>query len=320
MATSGSVNFSTSRDEIIKYALLNVGGIAQGGTPTATQYTDCAFLLNGIVKLWQTEGMPLWALKQGYIFPIHDTNQVLLGPTGGKASHSYTQTTIGADEASGQTVITVASISGISNTDIIGIEQDDGTIHWTTVNGAPASTEVTLTTALTDEASEGNYVYAYPTSAQIHRPLRIIHAYTYDFANSTGQPLTLVSSTDHFDLGHVEIESYPLQFAYSPQLTNGIFRFYPRFQDGNKIIVIYFQRPFEDFDASSDEPDFPQEWYLPLVWMLSWALGPSHGVPIDERRVWFAEANALKEQLLSFGMEEGSIRFEPWQDFTSRWN
>jgi hypothetical protein len=320
MATSGSVNFSTSRDEVIKYAYLNVGGIASGGTPTATQVTDAAFLLNGIVKMWQTEGMPLWALKTGYIFPIHDTNQVLLGSGGGKASHSYVQTTIDGDEASGQTVITVSSATGISNTDIIGIEQDDGTIHWTTVSGAPSGDDITLAAALSDEASDGNYVYAYATTAQIHRPLRIIHAYSYDFGSNVSQPLTLVSSTDHFDLGDKETESYPLQFAYQPTLTTGIFRFWPRFQNGDKFIVIYFQRPFEDFDAAGDEPDFPQEWFLPLTWMLSWALGPSHGIPIDERVMWYKEATALKEQLLSFGMEEGSVRFEPWQDYTSRWN
>ena len=89
MSTSGSVNFATSRDEVIKYALLNVGGIAEGGTPNATQITQCSYYLNGIVKLWQTEGMPLWALKTGYVFPIHDTNEILLGPSGGKASRNH---------------------------------------------------------------------------------------------------------------------------------------------------------------------------------------------------------------------------------------
>lgn len=315
MSTSGSVNFSTSRDEVIKYALLNVGGIAAGGTPSATQYTDCAYLLNGIVKLWQTEGMPLWALKTGYVFPIHDTNEVLLGPSGGKASISYTQTTIGADEASGQTDITVTSITGISSTDIIGVEQDDGTIHWTTVNGAPSGTTVTLTAALTDEASDGNFVYTYATTAQIARPLRIINAYNYDFSSETSQQMTLVSSTDHFDLGNASVESYPFQYAYSLQLTNGIFRFYPRFQDGNRIVVIYFQRPFDDFDASADEPDFPQEWYFPLGWMLSWAIAPQYGIPLNERKMFLQEAMMLKEQVLSFGMEEGSVRFEPYVEF-----
>lgn len=312
MSTSGSVNFATSRDEVIKYALLNVGGIAEGGTPSSTQLTQCSFYLNGIVKTWQTEGMPLWALKTGYIFPIHDTNQVLLGPSGGKASTSYTQTAIGADEASGQTAITVDSITGISDTDIIGIEQDDGTMHWTTVSGSPSGTTITLAAALTDEASDGNYIYSYPTSAQIQRPLRIINAYGYDFSSSTSSMMTLVSSTDHFDLGNASVESYPFQYAYQPLLTNGKFLFYPRFQDGNRIVVIYFQRPFEDFDAAADEPDFPQEWYFPLAWMLSWAIAPQYGVPLSERKLFLQEATLLKEQVLSFGMEEGSVRFEPY--------
>ncbi len=37
MATSGSTNFSTSRDNLIKGALRLVGGIGQGETPTTDQ-------------------------------------------------------------------------------------------------------------------------------------------------------------------------------------------------------------------------------------------------------------------------------------------
>src|SRR3990167_4387248 len=125
MATSGSVNFATSRDSLIKYALLNVGGIGEGDTPTSTQYTDGAVYLNMIMKSWHNDGMPLWALKEGYILPVSDTNSINLGPSGGHATLTYTRTTLGGDEASGQTSLTVASITGISNADNIGIELDD---------------------------------------------------------------------------------------------------------------------------------------------------------------------------------------------------
>ncbi len=65
-------------------------------------------------------------------------------------------TTVNANEAGGQTVITVADISGFSDTDFVGIILDDGTQHQTTINGAPAATEITITDALPSAASIGN--------------------------------------------------------------------------------------------------------------------------------------------------------------------
>lgn len=314
MATSGSVDFATSRDSLIKYALINIGALEEGGTPSATQLTNASVLLNMIVKAWMADGMPLWALKTGYIFPIHDVNSVLLGPTGGKAAITFDRSTIGSDEASGQTVITLADATGFAASDVIGVELDDGDMHWTTINGAPSGNDVTLTTALPSAAGEGNQVYAYPTSAQIVRPLRIIHAWVHDYDNNTDYQIFPVAKTEVFDFSNKEIESYPIQYAYDPQLTNGVFHFYPRFQNGNKVVNILYHRPFEDFDAANDEPDFPQEWYMALLWMLSWALAPSHGIPLQERRMLLMEAEKLKAEALSNGQEQASLYIAPNTD------
>lgn len=64
MATSNSTDFSVTRDEIIKRALRLIGAVAQGETPTADQISEASVALNGLVKAWQADGMPLWALKQ----------------------------------------------------------------------------------------------------------------------------------------------------------------------------------------------------------------------------------------------------------------
>ena len=63
MATSGSTDFSVSRDDIIKRALRIIGVVAQGETPTTNQTTEAAVALNGLVKAWEADGMPLWAIK-----------------------------------------------------------------------------------------------------------------------------------------------------------------------------------------------------------------------------------------------------------------
>lgn len=62
MPTSGLWNLTTNRDAIITRALRIIGAIGQGETPSATAVTEAAEALNDLVKEWQTDGMPLWAI------------------------------------------------------------------------------------------------------------------------------------------------------------------------------------------------------------------------------------------------------------------
>lgn len=64
MATSGSTDYSVNGTTIINGALRIIGAIAQGETPTATQTSEALEALNMMVKAYQVDGMPLWAIKQ----------------------------------------------------------------------------------------------------------------------------------------------------------------------------------------------------------------------------------------------------------------
>ena len=64
MSTSGSTDFSINRDALISRALRLIGVVAQGETPTTDQVSEAALALNSLVKAWQADGMPLWAIKQ----------------------------------------------------------------------------------------------------------------------------------------------------------------------------------------------------------------------------------------------------------------
>lgn len=311
MATSGSTNFATSRDGLIKAAYQNIGVVGQGATVNSTQYTEAAILLNMVVKTWNVKlGMPLWALKTGYILPIADTNSMAIN------SHcvtTYRQTTLTADSVASATTLTVDSITGILASDQIGIELDDGTIHWTTVSGSPSGSTITIASGVVSAASTGNVVYAYTASSdRVTRPLRVFHAYSKNVTGNSDTLIEIIAHKDYAELGTKTTESYPTQLYYDTQLGNSAtFYWYPRFGNGDRVIVIRYHRPFEDFDASSDEPDFPQEWYLPLLWTLSWLLAPRGAVPLDVRRQWRAEAKELLEEVSDSLMEEGSVFFQP---------
>ena len=65
MALSSSRDFETVRNDIIESALRKVGAIAQGQTPSPSQYTNCAKALNSIVKSLQAEQVFLWESSIG---------------------------------------------------------------------------------------------------------------------------------------------------------------------------------------------------------------------------------------------------------------
>lgn len=78
MATSGSTDYSQTRDDIIKRALRLIGALAQGESPTTDQVTEAAVALNGLVKAWEADGMPLWAIKERTITLQANTNTYTL--------------------------------------------------------------------------------------------------------------------------------------------------------------------------------------------------------------------------------------------------
>lgn len=309
MTTSGSVDFSVSRDNLIEDALRTAGIIGVDDSASSTQLTWAARLLNMMVKAWQPLGIALWARKTGWILPQTDVNEIDLGPSGDHATLSYTQTQIATAGTSGDSTIEVDSITGISSGYYIGIEQDDGTMQWTTVNGAPSGTTVTLTAALTGDVDVDGYVWVYQT--KIVRPLRITEAYVRNETGKTEILIDVLAKQEYELLGAKEVDGVPNIIAYDPLLTDGKAYIYPRIQDGETLIKIVFQRPFEDFDAAGDTPDFPQEWYLALMLNLSVLLAPAGGLPVTDRKLLIQEATMALEMAKSGDTEEGSLKIQP---------
>jgi len=64
MTTSGTTTFSINRDQLIAGAYRLAGVVASGESPTANQVTEGAEALNMMVKAWEADGLPLWAIRQ----------------------------------------------------------------------------------------------------------------------------------------------------------------------------------------------------------------------------------------------------------------
>lgn len=324
MASSNSFDFVVSRDTLISLAHQHIGATGEGETPSTSQVSEAANLLNMIVKLRAADGMPLWAIKRGTLLPTTSTSSI---QTNSHVVTFYDSTSLASAAAANATAITISAAGTIANSDQIGIELDNGDMFWTTVSSGGGTTSLTLASGITSAASAANRVYAYTASAdRVQRPLSILEANMLDVVSSASWSAEVVARSDYFNLGNRTSEGTPNQIYYDISLgattadptssSNwyGIIYFYPRFQDGKKVIEFTYQRPFADFDNSTDHPDFPQEFYLPLMLELAALLGPKYGVSIEERSRLFSEAKMYREEALTTVEPEGSFRIVP--DYT----
>jgi len=307
MATSGSTNFSVDRDTIITEALEHIGVLAEGDSPTAAQLTSCARTLNMMVKSWQTDNLHLHTIKKAYLFLAKNTHEYSLSSSGDNYTYSYVKTQIATAGSSGDSIIYVDSITGISNADYIGIELDDGTLQWTTVNGAPSGSTIPLTASLTDDVAVDNYVFAYTTKAD--RPMDIVKASVRNTSN-VDVAVNNILRSEYVELSNKTTDGQVSQVWYDRHVGTGTLRTWPETDDVTNVLVLWVKRTIEDFDTSTDEIDMPQEAYLAVVFNLAALLGYKYGTPTAILDRISAKAMGLKDTLEGYDRED-SVMFSP---------
>mgnify|MGYP000429170197 CR=1 FL=1 len=63
MSTSGTTTWKLNRDAVISAALRKLSVLSGGSTPETYQVTNATEALNAMIKTFQTDGMPVWAMK-----------------------------------------------------------------------------------------------------------------------------------------------------------------------------------------------------------------------------------------------------------------
>lgn len=277
-STSGTSTFNYNRDQIITSAARKLGAIASGETPTNSLVSDFSDQLNIMVKNWDATGLHIWTETEATLFlQSNQFSYTLGGTTNDHCALTYTATSISSGALDGATSIQVSSITEIGNTDFIGVTMDDGTLFWTTVNGAPSGSTVTLAAALPDTAAVGNPVYDYTTANAILRPLRIVGSRRYNFSSKIETPMILMSRLDYRNLPNKNNNGTPTQMFYDPRggaNNQGVAWVWPNPPDTTNAINFTWQRPLQDFDASSNIPDLPNEWLNAIIWNLAYQMAP----------------------------------------------
>lgn len=302
MATSGSYDFSLTGTEIITEALELLGVVGVGNPMSSEDQATCLRTLEMMIKAWQAEGIAMWTTREASLFFSYRGASYSIGPTGDHCSTAGYKTEVATAAASGVSTITVDSDDDITDGDYIGIELDDGTVQWTTVNGTPSSDVVTLTASLTDTVAINNHVYNY--TSKIQRPLEIIEVRRIS-SSETDVPLEIISRDEYMRLSDKDSYGAVNQVYYDPLLTNGKMYVWPTPNDVKEYLKFSCRIPIEDFDSASNDPDFPKEWLMALSWNLAVYVAPKFGKSIDG--LFLTNAGTLKQAVKDFDHEDTSI-------------
>ena len=277
MTLSGTYSFSMSRDQVITAAVRQLGILDQQ-LPRPDAIVRHSLALNMMLKSWQLQNIGLWLLREITLFPALNTARYAIGSSGTNFTLTPVETTLAADAALGALTISGTSATGIANNSNIGIKLDDGTRQWTTVNGAPSGTTITLAAALTAAASEDNTVKAYASKAQ--RPLRILEARWKTGTNEI--PLNIIDRDEYIRQTNKSTTGMPVMLYYDPQLTTGYVNFWPAPNTVDAVIPMTATYQIEDMTASSDDFEIPVEWYNAVVYNLANEIMNEYGTAVSE--------------------------------------
>jgi hypothetical protein len=282
MATSGSYDFTQTRDQIISRALRLAGATASNETPSASLVSDATIALNAMVKHWQATGIHIWRTVEAILFLQQDQVRYALGTSASDhATENYTETALAADAASGATSISVDSATGLTVSDNIGIQVDDGSIHWTTISSISGTT-ITLASGLDDTATDGAVVVAYTT--KLVRPLKVLSARRYNWDADTDTPMREFDRDEYQSLPLKTNEATPTGFFYDRRggaNATGLFYAWPQPGTTEDAVKMTVARPIQDFDAAGDNPDLPVEWIQAITFNLAEVLAPEFDCPLD---------------------------------------
>jgi hypothetical protein len=318
MATSGSTNYTQTRDDIVNDAFALIGYVTDD-----IQNEDNNFarrMLNDMIKMWQADGLHLWSKTEGFLFLDQYTAKHSITGTSSGAKFANADdviiTQLGAAEAIGQTAITVDSTTGMAASDVVGIVQDDGSTHWSTTASVDDATTITINDATTVAAATDNNVYTFTTYVAV--PRRVLDARLVENGldtNASGDaiseiPMTELAHQSYFELNRKTSDGVPTYWYYDRQRDQGDMYVWPRCSDTKNHLKVTYERFLEDFDSATDNPDLPVEWLSCIKHNLAVMIAPAFGraTKVQEDGT-AARAAELKNRLDGWDRETASVRF-----------
>lgn len=308
MSLSGTYTLSICAGDLIAQALRAIKALASGETATAEEAEDARISLNMILKEWQSRGLFLWMTEDLTLFLAYDTASYLIGPSGTNCSATVVETEIATAASSGDGSVVVDSIAGMTDGDYVGVQLDDGTMQWTTINGTPLAATITLTDVLTDDAAADNIVVTYTTKTQ--RPVEITKVIRRDH-DGLDVELTPLSRSEWSMIANKTSNGAPVQYYYDPLLTDGKLYVWPVPTDVTDHIIITHRRPIQTVENVVDDFEISQEWYRALKWELAAELASDYEVDLKTMSWIQAKADRHRSEAEWLDVDHGSFFLQP---------
>lgn len=291
MSTSGSYNWSLNTDELVLMALQEINVLGENDSSVPTNMKAFAYkTLNGMLKMWSIDGIKAPKRKIGYIFPALLKHEYKLGTISGSdhCTSSYVYTTISANEAAAQTVISLTSTTGMTALDNIGIELNDGTRQWTTIVSVDSATQVTITAALTGASDAAKSVITY--TSKFNKPLTVLYAMRLNLSTNAEVQVGVYGHDEYNKTPIKTTTGAPNNVYYDKQITgarphySSLFVF-PEPSRVDEVIKIVYTDAIQDMDTGTDDIDLPVEWLYPVMWNLSAELCYPYGKFVELEKI-----------------------------------
>lgn len=144
------------------------------------------------------------------------------------------------------------------------------------------------------------------------KPMRITGVRRRITTGSLDTPLREMSAQEYDDTPNKSVSSIPIGYYYDPQGTTGTLYVWPRPSTATAAAMtlqMTYLRRMDDFDASNNDADFPQEWLEAFTAALAVPLARKYSPnKLVEAQ---AMADRLFAQLKGFDNEPASLFMQP---------
>ena len=219
----------------------------------------------------------------------------------------------GAVLANAETIV-VDDTAGMKAGDVLAVALTDASTEWVAIEHVVSGTVLAIP-PISGAASDDGVVTAYTIKPP--RPLRILHARRKSSPDGVDVQIDIEAQELYRDQPLKTGSGTPVFLTYKPELTSGIMEIWQPPNSIQMYLSLTVERPFEDFDAAANAPDFPQEWYDPLVYLLAQRIEPEYRL-LDPTRLAYLrqDAKEMWDWVSEFDDDTGSIYFQPEFDGT----
>ena len=311
MATSGTTSFTMDATKIINKAFGKIGVKIAEQALQANEFQDGLDALNLMIKSWAAQGLHLWSKDEGVLFLDTGKTSYNLGATGDQACRTddFISTATTSALVSTNVIIPVISSANMAQFDIVGIELDDNTRHWTTIFSIDSDTQITVDDGLTSASKSGSTLFKYTDILQ--RPQRILSYRRKTYGQDNEIPVLSWSRQEYFNQVNKNSQGTIVNCYYSPQLVNGRAYVWQTASSVNDLLYFTFERQLEDITCGDETMDFPVEWLEAIIYNLAARLADDYDAPPVKMQSVNAKAVAFLDDLLGWDEEMESLNLQP---------